>query len=79
MFTFTNRAEYLEFVRDWKERYAELSKNIRLTKKQIKTESREKGHTYLWYDLRNQKDQARNMISERHSSKVEAARQYQEK
>lgn len=78
MFAFTTRAEYLEFTHDWKERYAALSQQIRDTKKAIKDENRKKGFTYLWYDLRSQKDQAANMLYERHASKVEASRQYQE-
>ena len=78
MFTFTNREEYLAQVAAWKEEYKELSKQIRAVKLEIKKESREMGYTYLWYDLRSAKDIARSMINERHASKVQAARQYQE-
>lgn len=77
-FNFTNRTEYLEFVRDWKEHYENHSKQIRTLKNEIKKESREKGYSYLWYDLRSAKDIARSLINERHAAKVEAARQYRE-
>lgn len=77
-FNFTNRTEYLEFVRDWKECYENHSKQIRTLKKEIKKESRENGYTYLWYDLHSAKDIARSLINERHAAKVEAARQYRE-
>ena len=75
-FTFTTREEYLAQVAEWKTEYKELSKSIRLMKLEIKKESREKGYTYLWYDLASLKQTANEMIGARHASKVEAARQY---
>ena len=78
MFTFTNREEYLAQVAAWKEEYKELSKQIRAVKLEIKKEHREKGFTYLWYDLNNLKNDARNAIDARHQSKIDAARQYEE-
>ena len=77
-FNFNTRAEYLAYTDEWKDAYKTLSAEIRAIKHQIKEESRERGYTYLWYDLRSAKDIARTLINERHAAKVEAARQYRE-
>lgn len=79
MFNFTNRAEYLEYRRQWKANYKELSQNIRSMKERMKDEAK-KGNEDAAAICQREREilrkQARRALEQLAEAKVEAQRQY---
>lgn len=75
---FTSKAEYLEEVQEWIEKYHELSVNIRNVKLEIKNKSRSGKPIFstTYRKLAEMKDSATEMLQIRADSKAEAQRQY---
>lgn len=75
-FTFTNREQYLAFVKEWKQTYADLSAEIRGFKVEIRETMRSRqpaGH--LQQMLRELKTHAHEQLQARAAAKIESARQ----
>jgi hypothetical protein len=72
---FNSRDTYLKLASQWKAEYAQLSLDIRASKRRISNECRETGSTYGWAALTWQKGQAASLINQRHSMKEQAGEQ----
>lgn len=72
---FNSRETYLESARQWKTDYANISKEIRATKKKIANECREKGWTWAWLELSTLRAEANQLLGKRWAMKEEAGRQ----
>jgi hypothetical protein len=77
-FTFTTRETYLAYKEDWKQRYAEQAKTQRQLKLAIRQKMREDGWAATeQYAYMNGVSKVKQLLAERATSKVEAARQWQ--
>ncbi len=78
--TFGNRETYLEFRKEWKEEYLQISQAIRSTKLEIKTEARQNGYASYGLQLRLQHDQriANILLETLTEAKQKAQQQYLE-
>lgn len=86
-FNFNSRDTYLAQVAAWKAEYADLSQQIRDTRKAFRQAQADdsKGKAGAWAeterlrrDLSSLRNEATSMIADRHAAKVEAARQWEE-
>jgi hypothetical protein len=77
-FSFTTRAQYLEFVAEWKAQHAALIVSIRQAKLAIKASQRDNsnGIHAAYRTIRNLRDEIINSANLRTEAKVEANRQY---
>lgn len=75
---FKTKEEYLQYRKDWKQEYAELSKTIRETKAEINRRFKDNEYAGILQSNLTLKlrPQAKAMLIERAWSKEEAQRQY---
>jgi hypothetical protein len=79
-FTFNSRDTYLAYKADWKQRYLEQSKKQRELKFAIREANRKKGYAMSEeYAYKDGVRDVQELISERHASKEESARQWEAK
>lgn len=77
MSQFTTKETYLAFRADWKQRYKQLSAEIRQHKLEIKKAQREGAHTgSMEWRRQEMARQATQMLEELAQAKLEAQRQY---
>ena len=74
---FTDRASYIAWVKEWKANYKSLSEMIRQTKRDIRDTQKAGNHACSMQASREyMRKRARDMLTERQESKVQAQAQY---